>query len=198
MDESSSPERQEVETLPAPVPLRLLAFLMDFILLIFLSTLILLYLPKMLGEQTEREFDDLRARFGMLILNPENQDSMAARQLTEQTSEFLARINYKLINTLAFILYFLACEARFDGRSLGKAVFSLRTTSLTGSPTPSFSQILYRSLIKGLSCSWAMLGLANLLCFLINRNKRCLHDLASKTTTTQAGAKPSAPSQDSP
>ena len=31
---------------------------MDFILLIFLSTLILLYLPKMLGEQTEREFDD--------------------------------------------------------------------------------------------------------------------------------------------
>ena len=50
--------RKEPNQAPVSAPIRILAFGMDFVLLIFISMLIMLYLPKALGEQTANEFEN--------------------------------------------------------------------------------------------------------------------------------------------
>ncbi|MFL2912435.1 MAG: hypothetical protein ACJZ5X_03130 [Opitutales bacterium] len=58
-DSGIEPEAQknEKETLiPAPKAKRILAFGMDFVLLIFVSALLYIYIPKLHGKETEAEF----------------------------------------------------------------------------------------------------------------------------------------------
>ena len=92
------------------------------------------------------------------------------------------------INCEFFIFYFLQAELFWGGKSIGKATFSLKTDNTIGEQgiPITIRQILIRSVIKGLSCSFALLGLANLLFFLFNKQKKCLHDLASGTITGKA------------
>ena len=53
-------EEREINSEPLPhsagIGRRMTAFAMDFILLTFISILILFYLPEMLGQQTDDEF----------------------------------------------------------------------------------------------------------------------------------------------
>ena len=102
-----------------------------------------------------------------------------------QFSDFTERMNYELWTTLFFISYFLVGEIAFNGKSIGKSAFYLQTRSVSTKVSVSRTQLLLRSLLKGLSCSFFLLGLANLLFFIFNRNKFSLHDFASKTTTIQ-------------
>ena len=59
--------RKEPNQAPVSAPIRILAFGMDFVLLIFISMLIMLYLPKALGEQTANEFENLTSRVAELF-----------------------------------------------------------------------------------------------------------------------------------
>lgn len=184
MTQEPSNDRKAMSEGPVPVSLRLIAFAMDFVLLIFISMLIMLYLPKILGEQTENEFDNLTSRVAELFQQSEpNQREL--ENVLRDLQYFQERINYNLIVTLFFIFYFVQAELFWGGKSIGKATFSLTTKNNTGEQASpiTFRQILIRSVIKGLSCSFALLGIANLLCFLLNKQKKSLHDLASKTTT---------------
>ena len=67
MTEEPSNARKGSSETPVSAPIRLLAFAMDFVLLIFISMLIMLYLPKALGEQTANEFDNLTSRVAELF-----------------------------------------------------------------------------------------------------------------------------------
>ena len=99
---------------------------------------------------------------------------------------FQDKINFNFYIALTFVLYFLLGEIFCKGKSIGKATFSLMTVNAVEISPPSFRQILIRSLLKGLSINIFPLGLANLLFCIFNRDKKCLHDLASGTITVRS------------
>ena len=189
MDEESSSDREETKALPPPVPIRLVAFLMDFILLSFIGALIAFYLPTLLG--VENEFDQLLSRFAEL-LEEKAPDPGEIQRWWKDFYLFQDKINFNFYIALTFVLYFLLGEIFCKGKSIGKATFSLMTVNAVEISPPSFRQILIRSLLKGLSINIFPLGLANLLFCIFNRDKKCLHDLASGTITVRS----TPPSQD--
>jgi len=181
-DSLESPEKSLI---PASNFKRILAFGMDFVLLSFASTLLFFYIPKFHGQATDQEFGRLTDRLSNALSSPD-QDQAALENLMIEFSEFTGNMNYELIMSFFFVLYFLTGEVFFGGRSVGKATFCLQTSSTDKDLSLTASQLVLRSFIKGISCSFMFLGLANLLFFIFNRNHRCLHDLASKTSTTQS------------
>jgi uncharacterized RDD family membrane protein YckC len=183
MDEDSSSAREETKALPPPVPIRLVAFLMDFILLSFIGALIAFYLPTLLG--LENEFDQLLSRFAKL-LEEKAPDQGEIQRWWKDFYLFQDKINFNFYIALTFVLYFLLGEIFCKGKSIGKATFSLMTVNAVEISPPSFRQILIRSLLKGLSINIFPLGLANLLFCIFNRDKKCLHDLASGTITVRS------------
>ena len=189
MDEDSSSAREETKALPPPVHIRLVAFLMDFTLLFFIGALIAFYLPSLLG--VENEFNQLLLRFAEL-LEEKAPDQREIQSWWKDFYLFQDKININFYLALTFVLYFLLGEIFCKGKSIGKATFSLMTVNAVEVSPPSFRQILIRSLLKGLSINVFPLGLANLLFCIFNRDKKCLHDLASGTITVRS----TPPSQD--
>ena len=183
MDEDTSSAREETKAYSSPVPIRLVAFLMDFILLVFLEMLIIFYLPKFLGEETE--LNHLLSRFAELLQEREP-DQGEVQRWWNAFYLFLDKINLNFFVTLTFMLYFLLGELFCKGRSIGKATFSLMTVNAIEVSPPNFRQVLIRSLLKGLSAKFFLLGMVNLLFCIFNRDKRCLHDLASGTITVRS------------
>jgi uncharacterized RDD family membrane protein YckC len=183
MDEDSSSAREETKAHSSPVPIRLVAFLMDLILLVFLEMLIIFYLPKFLGE--ESELNHLLSRFAELLQEREP-DQGEVQRWWNAFYLFLDKINFNFFVTLTFLLYFLLGELFCKGKSIGKATFSLMTVNAIEVSPPNFRQVLIRSLLKGLSAKFFLLGLVNFLFCIFNRDKRCLHDLASGTITVRS------------
>ena len=107
MDEDSSSVREETKAHSSPVPIRLVAFLMDFILLVFLEILIIFYLPKFLGEETE--LNHLLSRFAELLQEKEP-DQGEVQRWWDAFYLFLNKINFNFFVTLAFMLYFFLGE----------------------------------------------------------------------------------------
>jgi hypothetical protein len=189
MDEDSSNAREEPQTLSPSVPIRLIAFLMDFILLSFIGALIAFYLPSLLGVENESE--QLLSRFAEMLEEQET-DQGEMQRWRDDLYQFQDKINLNFYLTLTFVLYFLLGEIFCKGKTIGKATFSLMTVNAAEISPPSFRQILIRSLLKGLSITVFELGLANFLFCIFNRDKKCLHDLASGTITVRS----TPPSQD--
>ena len=189
MDEDSSSAREETKALSPSVPIRLVAFLMDFILLSLIGTLIAFYLPSLLG--VENELEQLLSRFAEL-LEEQEADQGKMQSWRNDLYQFQNKINLNFFLTLTFVLYFLLGEIFCKGKTIGKATFSLMTVNVAETSPPSFHQILIRSFLKGLSINVFWLGLANLLFCIFNRDKKCLHDLASGTITVRS----TPPSQD--
>ncbi len=185
MDERSSNAREETTVSSPSIAIRLVAFLMDFILLAFIEMLIIFYLPKALG--LENELNHLLSKFTELLQQREPQAAEIERWWKEFYL-FLNKINFNLIVTLAFVLYFLIGESLFKGKSIGKATFSLMTVNAEEVSPPTFRQILIRSLLKGLSVKFFLLGVGNLLFCIFNRDKKCLHDFASGTITIRSNS----------
>ena len=160
MDEDSSNAREEPQTLAPSIPIRLVAFLMDFILLSLIGTLIGCYLPSLLG--VENEFDQLLSRFAE-ILEQKAPDEGEIERLEKDIYLFQGKIYLNFFLALTFVSYFLLAEIFCKGKTIGKATFSLMTVDAGEVSPPSFRQILIRSLLKGLSINVFWLGLANLL-----------------------------------
>jgi uncharacterized RDD family membrane protein YckC len=189
MDEDSSSAREETPALPPSVHIRLVAFLMDFILLSLIAVLIARYLPTLLG--VENEFNHLISRV-VELLEEKAPDPGEVQRWQNDYYLFQDKINFNFYLTLTFVLYFLLGEIFCKGKTIGKATFSLMTVNAVEISPPSFRQILIRSLLKGLSINVFLLGFANLLFYIFNRDKKCLHDLASGTITVRS----TPPSQD--
>ena len=183
MDEDSSNARQEPQMLVPSIPIRLVAFLMDFILLSLIGMLIGYYLPTLLG--VENELDQLLSRFAE-ILQQKAPDEGEMERWRNDLYQFQDKIHLNFFLALTFVSYFLLAEIFCKGKTIGKATFSLMTVDAGEVSPPSFRQILIRSLLKGLSIAVLELGLANFLFCIFNRDKKCLHDLASGTITVRA------------
>ena len=183
MDEDSSNAREEPQTLVPSIPIRLVAFLMDFIFLSLIGTIIGFYLPSLMG--VENELDQLLSRFAEL-LEQKAPDEGEMQRLRNDLYQFQDKIHLNFFLALTFVSYFLLAEIFCKGKTIGKATFSLMTVDAGEVSPPSFRQILIRSLLKGLSITVFELGLANFLFCIFNRDKKCLHDLASGTITVRA------------
>ena len=122
MTEEPSHVRKEPSETPVSAPIRLLAFGMDFVLLIFISMLIMLYLPKALGEQTANEFDNLTSRVAELF-QQKQPDQRELDNVLRDLQFFQDKINYNLIVTLFFIFYFLQAELFWGGNPSARQPF---------------------------------------------------------------------------
>ena len=183
MDEDSSNAREEPQTLVPSIPIRLVAFLMDLILLSLIGSLIVSYLPSLFG--VENELEQLLSRAAELPEQKAPDEGEIAR-LRNDLHQFQGKIYLNIFLALTFVSYFLLAEIFCKGKTIGKATFSLMTVDAGEVSPPSFRQILIRSLLKGLSITVFELGLANFLFCIFNRDKKCLHDLASGTITVRA------------
>jgi uncharacterized RDD family membrane protein YckC len=190
---------KETEPLmPAPLGKRILAFAMDFILLVLLIQLLANFFPDFYPASVKQEFNQVLLDASLL---PEE-----VRGDSQQLANFLADSKlspetYEMLLAMLFwaclipILYFFFGERFFDGQTLGKATVRIKTLSLDGISPISPYRLLGKAIIKGL-CSLSLgtpfflPGLLNfLLCFL-NRERRCLHDLIGGCITINTPAVP--------
>ena len=101
------------------------------------------------------------------------------------TSEFLLMIwNGIKINFLLTWMYFGLSEGFWQGRTLGKAIFSIRSVSSKADMgPPRLWQHVLRSWIKSIALSspLPLFFLDGLLFFFPQTHRRCLHDILSQT-----------------
>lgn len=183
---------------PAPLLKRIIAFAMDFILIILLLQLMAHFLPNFWGNNTQDEFKSLLQQ--ATLLAQENQmNSEEMSQFIDQSR--LSPETYEMLMAMVVwacflpILYFFIGERFFFGKSLGKATFGLRTVRMDGTDLPPspFRQF-FRAAGKGL-CSLILItpfllpGLMNFLFCYLNRQRRCLHDMIGGTITIQETSK---------
>ena len=95
MDERSSNAREETTVSPPSIAIRLVAFLMDFILLAFIEMLIIFYLPKVLG--LENELNHLLSKFTELL---QQRDPQTA-EIERWWKEF-----YLFLNKMGLVIIF--------------------------------------------------------------------------------------------
>jgi uncharacterized RDD family membrane protein YckC len=155
MSEEYSNARKGPIHLTASTPLRLAAFMMDYILLYFS----LLLVGNLFGN-----FQKNLQQFVEMSMDP--QTDQASLEIFIQQSEIYENLFlfflYFIIHLALPITYFYVSEKFFEGRSLGKATFSLKTSNAETTEPCTQSQIFTRSLLKGLSCSITPLGLFSL------------------------------------
>ena len=159
-DSGIEPEAQknEKETLiPAPKAKRILAFGMDFVLLIFVSALLYIYIPKLHGKETEAEFVRYTSQLSESFLSSQAKGANPDQELITRFSEFTNRMNYEYWMTISYILYFFIGDFAFNGKSLGKATFGLQTVPKQPELPINRIQILIRSILKGISCSLSLI-----------------------------------------
>ena len=179
---------------PAPLLKRIIAFAMDFILIILLLQLMADFMPNFWSNNTQDEFKSLLQQ--ATLLAQENQmNSEEMSQFIDQSR--LSPETYEMLMAMVVwacflpILYFFIGERFFFGKSLGKATFGLRTVRMDGTDLPPspFRQF-FRAAGKGLSAlilitPFLLPGLMNFLFCFLNRQRRCLHDMISGTITIQ-------------
>ena len=181
---------QEKEDVPqenfvtAPTNKRVVAFGMDYILLGLCSFLIFLYLPRLMGEQVAEEFANLISQL-QDSFQQTNPDQERMRQLLEETGRFYQKMNFDFIIFNFYMLYFFVGEIFFGGKSIGKATFSICSRTNEGHKQLNMFQMVVRSFLKSLYCTYALIfWIINLCIFFYNR--RCLHDILTKTSSFRA------------
>ena len=190
------PEEASNQTLltPAPLTKRIIAFAMDFILLVLLLQLLAHFMPKFWDHHTQQEFQNLLQQ-ATLLPQDEQMDSQEMARFIQESG--LSPETYEMLMAMVVwacflpILYFFIGERFFFGKSLGKATFGLRTVRMDGTDLPPspFRQF-FRATGKGLSSlilitPFLLPGLMNFLFCFLNRQRRCLHDMIGGTITIQ-------------
>lgn len=180
---------------PAPMLRRLIAYVMDFILLFLLLQLLAHFLPSFWDAHSKEEFSQLLLQASMLPKEDQINSEEMARFIDQAD---LSPETYEMLFAMAAwacllpILYFFLSERFFAGQTLGKATFGLRSVSMIDSnDPPSVLRLFLRSTCKGLSSlvlitPFLLPGLLNFLFCFLNRKRRCLHDLLGGTITIQA------------
>lgn len=179
---------------PAPLIKRMIAFAMDFILIILLLQLLAHFMPRLWDIHTQEEFQKLLQQ-ATLLPQQEQMDSEEMARFIQQSE--LSPETYEMLMAMVVwacflpILYFFIGERFFRGRSLGKATFGLCSVRLDGQELPPspFRQF-FRAVCKGLSClilitPFLLPGLMNFLFCFLNRKRRCLHDIIGASITIQ-------------
>lgn len=182
------------ELVPAALGKRSVAFFMDAVLLFIFIQMIYLLIPKFFDDYSRNEFNNLINQVS-LFSNDDHFDSqkmanfIQESNISEQTFQII--ITIFLLSFLLPILYFFCGEAFFQGQTLGKATFGLRTVSFEDHGNPSLPKHMIRAIIKGITTIFLvpspiiLLSMLNFFYCLLNPNKRCIHDLLSGTVTKQ-------------
>lgn len=189
----------EEKFVPASLVKRMVAFGMDGVLLFILLQLVFAVYPKLHSDNSQKEFNRLIHQVSLLGSEERLDSSSMAKfvkeaNLSTQTYEML--MSMLLISCFLPVLYFFCGENFFQGQTLGKATFGLRTVLLNNFQSPPFGKLLIRSALKGfasltLITPFFLPGFLNFCFCMFNRQKRCVHDILSKTITVQAKDIPS-------
>lgn len=193
LDDEEEGESGDLLT-PAPMLKRMVAFGMDFVLLILLLQLLAHFLPNYWDANTREEFKSLLHE-ATLLSEDERMNSEEMSRFLEKSQ--LSPATYEMLSAMMVwacllpILYFFVGERFFGGQSLGKATFGLRSVRMDepGSAPSPFRQF-FRATCKGISglvliTPFLLPGLLNFLFCFINPKRRCLHDLIGGTMTIQ-------------
>lgn len=168
------------DNLPEPsIAFRGLAFLLDYILVVLLATLIILQviLPLNPSFSLEALNDWLEA----YIAWAETNSTTAAPILNDSAQSILLLITKSF--SIIFILYFVLCDTLFKGSSMGKKIFNLKTITLT----PRDSIPIFHAGIRAISKTvllfyfFPLLFLVAALTKRFHKSKQWGHDLISQT-----------------
>jgi len=179
---------------PASLFKRMIAFAMDFILIVLLLQLLAHFMPNFWGTHTEEEFKNLLHQ-ATLLSQEEQMDSAQMADFIMKSD--LSPETYEMLMAMVIwacflpIFYFFIGERFFSGKTLGKATFGIRSVreeNIQIPPSP-FRQF-FRAVCKGLSAltlitPFLLPGLLNFLFCFLNRKRRCLHDLIGGTISVQ-------------
>jgi len=193
LDEVSvAPPSKEIG--PPPLFKRMIAFGMDFILIVLLLQLLAHFMPNFWDAHTQEEFQNLLQQ-AMHLPKDEQMDSEEMALFIQQSD--LSPETYEMLMAMVVwacflpVMYFFIGERFFNGKSLGKATFGLSSVRMNSADVPltPFRQFL-RALCKGLSAlllitPFLLPGIMNFLFCFLNRKRRCLHDLAGSSWTVQ-------------
>ena len=192
-DDPEEASNQNVLT-PAPLTKRMIAFAMDFILLVLLLQLLAHFMPKFWDHHTQQEFQNLLQQ-ATLLPQEEQMDSQEMARFIQESG--LSPETYEMLMAMVVwacflpIIYFFIGERFFGGKSLGKATFGLTSVKINGDGAlPSPMRQFFRTLLKGLSgliliTPFLLPGIMNFLFCFLNRQRRCLHDMIGGTITIQ-------------
>lgn len=192
LSEAEATQGLPVSIIPvAPMHWRMLAFLLDGILITLFATLLLskVLLPEYHPVGYAQNQAQSEAYTAALIQALENKEPMPhPLDYVKETEEIYAMYLYGIeIFGLCVIAYFVLCERLMAGGSLGKSMLRLRVISLNTGRPPSIWESFLRSLIK-LCPFLAAVPVVNVLLFAINyfspfgnRLRRAGHDWLART-----------------
>lgn len=180
--------------MPASLIKRMIAFAMDFILIVLLLQLLAHFMPSFWDIHTEEEFKNLLHQATLLSQEEQmNSDQMADFIMKSDLSPETYEMLMAMVIWACFlpIFYFFIGERFFSGKTLGKATFGIRSVREGNIQIPAspFRQF-FRAVCKGLSAlvlitPFLLPGLLNFLFCFLNRKRRCLHDLIGGTISVQ-------------
>jgi len=168
------------ESLPEPsIAFRGLAFLLDYILVVLLATLIILQVILPLNPSFSLEA--LNEWLDAYLAWAESNSDTAAPILNDSAQSILLLITESF--SIIFILYFVLCDTLFKGSSIGKKIFNLKTITLT----PRNSIPIFHAGIRAISKTiilfyfFPILFLVAALTKRFHKSKQWGHDLISQT-----------------
>ena len=168
------------ESLPEPsIAFRGLAFLLDYILVVLLATLIILQVILPLNPSFSLEA--LNKWLDTYVAWAESNSDTAAPILNDSAQSILLLITESF--SIIFILYFVLCDTLFKGSSIGKKIFNLKTITLT----PRNSIPIFHAGIRAISKTiilfyfFPILFLVAALTKRFHKSNQWGHDLISQT-----------------
>lgn len=174
---------------PAPFWVRMIAFLMDYILIVA-ATLMISW--QILYPFFHPGFMEASRKF---IEEQQVATGVSFQQQMQQYIEFQMQ-HEDAANDTAFLLaiitwvYFSMSELFLTGTTLGKKIFKLTLIDLKTLNQPDPKTILLRNCLKSLSVIVPFLFIVNIMFLVFNRMKLAGHDLVSKTMVVYEYALP--------
>ena len=168
------------DTLPEPsMAFRGLAFLLDYILVLLLATLIILQVILPLNPSFSLEaLNDWLVSY---LAWAESQSETSAPIPSDSVQSILLLITESF--SIIFILYFLLCDTVFKGSSMGKKIFNLKTITLTPRDSIPVFHASIRAITKTILLFYffPILLLVAILTKRFHKSKQWGHDLISQT-----------------
>ena len=168
------------DSIPEPsIAFRGLAFILDYILVILLATLIILQVILPLNPSFSLEA--LNDWLDTYLAWAESNTDTAAPILNDSTQSILLLITESF--SIIFILYFLLCDTLFKGSSFGKKIFNLKTITLTPRNSIPILHAGIRAISKTIILFYffPILFLVAVLTKRFHKSKQWGHDLISQT-----------------
>jgi uncharacterized RDD family membrane protein YckC len=166
----------------ARISLRALAFLLDFVLITAVASLIIWKM--VLPNSHPGAFYELNAWSEELVEWFGNRDQATSSDLPQPSEKLAEALGVaREIQLLFFWFYFAIGEAFFSGSSLGKRICRIRSVSLITLGAPPALAGIVRGGLKAITLFWIfpVMLLATFIALFFNKRRQLGHDLLSRT-----------------